>query len=55
MLQAKATVDVNDITLLIGTNDIGRSTILEALEIFFTNSLVKIGHEDVCVYSENQK
>ncbi|MFZ3590026.1 AAA family ATPase [Bacillus sp. DJP31] len=51
----RVTVDINDITALIGKNDIGKSTILEALEIFFNNSSVKIGHDDLCVHSENQK
>lgn len=35
-------VAFNDITTFIGKNDIGKSTIMEALEIFFNNETVKI-------------
>mgnify|MGYP000065394173 CR=1 FL=1 len=36
-------VDFDDLTVLIGKNDIGKSTILEALDIFFneTSGVVK--------------
>ena len=37
------TVEFENLTTLIGKNDIGKSTILEALEIFFNNDIVKIG------------
>jgi predicted ATP-dependent endonuclease of OLD family len=39
------TVSFNDLTVLIGKNDIGKSTILEALDIFFENR--KIDSDDV--------
>lgn len=39
------TISFNDITVLIGKNDIGKSTILEALDIFFENR--KIDSDDV--------
>lgn len=42
-------------TAFIGRNDIGKSTVLEALEIFFNSTLVKIDSLDACVYSEDQK
>ncbi|MFQ1040522.1 AAA family ATPase, partial [Citrobacter koseri] len=32
----------NDFNVVIGRNDIGKSTILEAMEIFFNNDTVKI-------------
>lgn len=48
-------VDFNSITTLIGKNDIGKSTILEALEIFFNNSTVKISQKDACVKSTDKK
>ena len=38
-----------DLTTFIGKNDIGKSTILDALEIFFNNSTVKICKEDACI------
>jgi energy-coupling factor transporter ATP-binding protein EcfA2 len=34
------------LTTLIGRNDVGKSTILEALEIFFNNNIVKIDSSD---------
>ena len=33
-------VDFDDLTAFIGKNDAGKSTILEALEIFFNNKLI---------------
>lgn len=41
----------DDLTTFIGKNDAGKSTILEALEIFFNNELVKAEKEDLCVLS----
>lgn len=34
-------LEVSDLTALIGKNDAGKSTILEALEIFFNNKLLE--------------
>lgn len=48
-------VDFGDLTTLIGKNDIGKSTILEALEIFFNNDVVKIDSSDASVGSDSQK
>lgn len=39
-------VEFNDLTTLVGRNDIGKSSILEALEIFFNNDAVKIEASD---------
>ena len=33
-------VDFDNLTAFIGKNDVGKSTILEALEIFFNNKMV---------------
>lgn len=33
--------------VIIGRNDVGKSTIMEALEIFFNNELVKIDQSDL--------
>ena len=49
----RISIDIDNLTAFIGKNDIGKSTILEALEIFFNNSLVKIEQEDSCVYSDS--
>jgi len=42
-------VNLNNLTAFIGRNDSGKSSILEALEIFFNNSIVKIEREDLNV------
>mgnify|MGYP003675998672 FL=1 len=39
--------------VIIGRNDIGKSTILEALEIFFNNETVKVDIDDKNVHSED--
>lgn len=44
----------DDITTFIGKNDIGKSTILEALEIFFNNDVVKIESTDANVLSDSK-
>ena len=41
----------NKLNVVIGQNDIGKSTILEALEIFFNNDTVKIDISDYNVYA----
>jgi len=46
-------VEFSDLTTLIGKNDIGKSTIIEALEVFFNNEIVKIDSSDVCVRSKS--
>jgi len=52
--QNSISVDFDDITTFIGKNDIGKSTVLEALEIFFNNDIVKITKEDANVYTDNK-
>lgn len=42
---------VGDLTTIIGRNDIGKSTLLEAMEIFFNNEVVKIDQSDANVFS----
>ncbi|MDM1139810.1 MULTISPECIES: ATP-binding protein [Empedobacter] len=51
--ETKVTID--DLTTFIGKNDIGKSTILEALEIFFNNDTVKIESGDANIYSGNNE
>lgn len=41
--------------VIIGKNDIGKSTILEALEIFFNNNTVKLEVQDVNVWAEQKE
>lgn len=47
-------VPFEQLTTIVGTNDIGKSTILEALEIFFNNETVKIDQGDANIYSDKQ-
>lgn len=46
-------ISFENMTTLVGRNDAGKSTILEALEIFFNNKTVKIDKEDVSVGSSS--
>ncbi len=45
-------VNIGDLTALIGVNDVGKSTLLEALEIFFNSRQIKLDHSDLCVASQ---
>lgn len=44
-----ARIEIQDLTAFIGKNDAGKSTILEALEIFFNDGKLERG--DICVHS----
>ena len=48
----EVTFDEN-LNVLIGKNDIGKSSILEAMEIFFNNSTVKLDNEDLCKFTND--
>ena len=50
-------VDLNeDINVIIGKNDIGKSTIMEAMDIFFNgNSSSKIDVDDLNIYAEEKE
>lgn len=41
-------IPVEDLTAIVGKNDAGKSSILEALEIFFNSSAVKMDADDAC-------
>lgn len=45
-------IEFGDLTTIIGRNDIGKSTILEALEVFFNGEVVKIEQSDANVRSQ---
>lgn len=47
----EVTFDEN-LNIVIGRNDIGKSSILEAMEIFFNNSIVKLDIDDLCKFSD---
>ena len=48
-------VSFNDLTVFVGRNDIGKSSILEALDIFFNEGkgAVKLEDSDICIVSRN--
>lgn len=46
-------VSFDNLTTFIGKNDIGKSTILEALEIFFNNDTVKIESTDANIHGDS--
>ena len=47
----KMEISLNDLTALIGKNDVGKTTILDALGLFFDHKLCKYDVSDKCVYS----
>lgn len=53
--KTKVMVKTSDLTTFVGKNDIGKSSILEALEIFFNNDTIKIEKGDSNIYSGNSK
>lgn len=52
---SRTEIFIDDLTAFIGKNDAGKSTILEALEIFFNNSIVSCEREDVSVGGTDKK
>jgi len=50
------TIDFNDLTVFIGKNDVGKSTILEALDLFFNEGkgTIKMEKTDLCVDSNDK-
>lgn len=53
--RGQVNIDLGDLNAFIGKNDIGKSTILEALEIFFNNKSVKIESNDANIESADKK
>lgn len=45
--QSELVIEIDNLTALIGKNDAGKTTILEALEIFFNNKLVTCEKDDL--------
>jgi predicted ATP-dependent endonuclease of OLD family len=52
--QSETRIEFDQLTTIIGKNDIGKSTILEALEIFFNNDTVKIESSEANIHSTNK-
>lgn len=48
--EQETTIDFNNLTALVGKNDIGKSSLLEALDIFFNDGkgAVKLEKDDIC-------
>lgn len=53
--QTETIIPISNLTAFIGKNDAGKSTILEALEIFFNNSLVNCEKDDLNITADNNK
>lgn len=53
--QTETIIPISNLTAFIGKNDAGKSTILEALEIFFNNSLVNCEKDDLNINADNNK
>lgn len=53
--QSPVTINIDDLTTIVGRNDIGKSTVLEALEIFFNNETVKIDTTDCNIFSASKE
>ncbi|MES3084594.1 ATP-binding protein [Sphingomonas faeni] len=51
--QTTTTIEFSELTTIIGRNDIGKSCLLEALEIFFNGDVVKIEQADANVLSDS--
>ena len=51
----EVTVRLDELTTFVGKNDIGKSSVLEALEIFFNNDTVKIEQGDENIFSGDTK
>ena len=51
----RTVIEFSDLTTFVGRNDIGKSTILEALEIFFNSDLVKCERGDLSIHSDSNE
>ena len=47
-------IEFGNLTAFVGKNDVGKSTILEALEIFFNNKTIQCEREDLSVNHEDE-
>jgi predicted ATP-dependent endonuclease of OLD family len=53
--RTETVIPISNLTAFIGKNDAGKSSVLEALEIFFNNTLVSCEREDLNINAENNQ
>ncbi|MFD1214969.1 AAA family ATPase [Microbulbifer celer] len=53
--KTERTIPISNLTAFIGKNDAGKSSVFEALEIFFNNKLVKCEKDDLNIDADNNK
>lgn len=53
--KGEVTIPIDDLTALVGKNDIGKSSVLEALGIFLGGTTVKMEACDLCVRAETRQ
>ena len=53
--RAETIIPISDLTAFIGKNDSGKSSVLEALEIFFNNIAVNCEKDDLNINADNNK
>lgn len=53
--QDETRIQIGNLTALIGKNDVGKSSVLEALEIFFNNAAVRVDTQDACIRSGHKE
>lgn len=53
----RSSLEFNDLTVIVGRNDLGKSTILEALDVFVneSNAVIKLDKDDTCKRSESDE
>lgn len=53
----ETSIDFEDFTAFVGKNDVGKSTLLEALDIFFNDGkgIIKIDKADVNIYAAREE
>lgn len=45
---------IDNFTAIVGRNDVGKSTLLEALDVFFNHKNIKLDQSDPCVHNEGK-
>lgn len=53
--KSETIIPISNLTAFIGKNDAGKSTVLEALEIFFNNSVITCEKDDLNINTEDNK